>query len=233
MRRKGVAGEGGCAFAHLNTRQSKHFPLHHLCISSSCKAVTEPLHGKGSAMSTRSKPTLSWKENCEQTSTGTPEILCGSGLWGFYHSPGFLNWEKPLCLSLWASIKQKSCRESLAAMFTLLQQLAFSLPRFLPPSVPKPENSLANSIFPLCSQVQHQGKAAFAGSLFSSTQPSGLTACCHKACWLWKSCSDSQHDIYFWCFTAARGSMEKELFHPGTRGAQSGSPASQGGPSAL
>lgn len=112
-----------------------------------------------------------------------------------------------------------------------LAAVSLQSPQFSSSFVSNPEDCLANSIFPLCSQVQHQGKAAFAGCLSASTQPSWLAACCHKACWLWKSCSDSQRDIYFLCFTAARGSMGKEPVHPRTRGAQSGNPTSQGGPS--
>lgn len=121
------------------------------------------------------------------------------------------------------------------SLFILWRLTTVSLqsPQFSSSFISKPEDCLANSIFPLFSQVHDQGKAAFAGSLSSSSRPSWLTACCHKACWLGKNCSDSQHDIYFLCFTAARGSMEKEPVHPGTRGAQRGSPTSQGGPSAL
>lgn len=92
-------------------------------------------------------PCGGWKENCVQISTGTLGILCGSGLWEFYHSPGFLNWERPLCLSLWASIKQKPHKESLTAMFTLLQQLTFSLPSFLPPWFPNQKSVLQTAHF--------------------------------------------------------------------------------------
>lgn len=63
------------------------------------------------------------------------------------------------------------------------------------------------NIFPLCSPGT-SCEAALSGFLPSANQTIQLRPCCQKACWVWKGCRDSQHHIYFRCFTAARGTSK-------------------------
>lgn len=170
-----------------------------------------------------------WKENWEQPSPSTPGVLCVSGLWGLYHSTGFMNWGKKY--SNPAHLVSHHITEALQGTFdcnthfltaAILQHDAWlfflCLSNFLIPSASKPGDCLCKQRIPtlLPGYSIHVKLLSLASS---PHQTFCLTTCCHRARGVWKGCSDSQRGIYFLCSAAARNTMKNELVHAGTYGA--------------